>query len=88
MSSLQYHSPLKDLIGANMKCKVIFLFRNSHLRITLQPGPVLSFTIDGKQVFDLPVSEVSNAVMQPTNKNEVALEFQQDNIEDEVRIYT
>jgi len=47
-------------------------------------GPVFTFSIDGKQVFDLPVSEVSNAVMQPTNKNEVALEFHQDStLEDE-----
>lgn len=43
LSSLQYHSPLKDLIGANMKCKVIFLFRNSHLRITLQPRACIIF---------------------------------------------
>lgn len=48
-------------------------------------GPVVTFGIDGANAFELPISEVSNAVMQPTQKNEVALEFHQDaGLEDEV----
>lgn len=47
-------------------------------------GPVVNFAINGDNAFELPISEVSNAVMQPTQKNEVALEFHQDaGLEDE-----
>eukprot|EP01111_Echinosteliopsis_oligospora_P012040 TRINITY_DN4092_c0_g1_i1.p1 TRINITY_DN4092_c0_g1~~TRINITY_DN4092_c0_g1_i1.p1 ORF type:complete len:540 (+),score=113.61 TRINITY_DN4092_c0_g1_i1:21-1640(+) len=47
-------------------------------------GPVISMTIDEKQAFEIPLSEISNATMQPNSKNEVVLELNQDStLEDE-----
>eukprot|EP00026_Physarum_polycephalum_P005162 Phypoly_transcript_05191.p1 GENE.Phypoly_transcript_05191~~Phypoly_transcript_05191.p1 ORF type:complete len:529 (+),score=85.58 Phypoly_transcript_05191:330-1916(+) len=47
-------------------------------------GPVITLAVDGKHAFEIPVSEISGAVMQPTQKNEVAIEFHQDStLEDE-----
>jgi structure-specific recognition protein 1 len=41
-------------------------------------GPMLCFTVDGKQAFEIPLSEVSNAQIPANQKNEVMLEFHPD----------
>jgi hypothetical protein len=48
-------------------------------------GNSLYFTIDGKRAFEIPLSDVSRSVLQSTiaSKNDVSLEFHQDDVAEE-----
>ncbi|GAM21937.1 hypothetical protein SAMD00019534_051120 [Acytostelium subglobosum LB1] len=66
-----------DLVTAELSTK------GSNFGVASIAGSMVTFQIDGKTSFEFPISDVSQSIVNPNNKNELTIEFQNDSTLDD-----